>query len=73
MYRRAFDRPNASGRSRSSNRKGPTAIPRNDGRAGFLEAVLLLSAMVVLAVALGFAVGIPLMLMLSDVCNQLKC
>lgn len=73
MYRRAFNRPNASGRYRSFERKGRTAIRRNDGRAGFLEAVILLSTMVALTIALGFTVGVPLMLMLSDICAQLKC
>ena len=73
MYRRAFDRPSASGESRPPKRKGRMAIPRNDGRAEFLEATILLSAMVVLATALGFAVGVPLMMMISDFCAQLKC
>lgn len=73
MYRRAFDRPSASAKSRPVKRTGPTAIPRNDGRAGFLEAVILLSTMVALAIALGLTVGLPLMLMLSDVCIQLQC
>lgn len=73
MYRRALERPRASGGSRSFKRRGPTAIPRNDGRAGFLEAAILLSAMGVLAIALSFAVGVPLMLMLSDICAKLEC
>ena len=73
MSRRVFDRPSASGGYRSFVRKGRTAIPQNDGRARFLEALILLSVMVALAIAMGFTVALPLMLLLSDICAKLKC
>ena len=73
MSRRGFDRPSASRGYRSFERRGRTAIPRNDGRAGLLESLILLMAMVALAIALGFTVGLPLMLMLSDICTKLNC
>lgn len=73
MSRRGGYQATGSGRYRSYERRGRAAIPRNDGRAGFLESAILLTAMVALAVALGFTVGLPLMLMLSDICAQLKC
>ena len=66
-YRDALVRPKLSDRDARSR------IPRDEGQAAFIEALGLLSAMAVLAAALGLAVGIPLAMALNDICASLKC
>ena len=79
MYRDADEPPAAPGRSRpldrpSSIERGERLrIPREDGRALALDALSLLAIAAVLAVTVGMAVGIPLAMMLRDICSRLSC
>ena len=73
MYRKAFKRHTVPNRRRTVEPDGRWGIPRNDGRARFLESMILLSSVAVLAVALGLAVGVPLALMLGDFCSHVVC
>ena len=73
MYRKAFRRPGVPSRRRAVEQKGRWAIPRDDGRARLFESMVLLSTVAILAVALGFAVGVPLALMLGDFCSRIAC
>jgi len=66
-YRNALVRP------RLSDRDKRFRIPRDDGQAAFLEALGMFSVIAVLAVAIGLAVGVPLAMMLNDICTSLKC
>ena len=49
-----------------------SCIPRDEGEAVILEAVVLLAVVAVLAVALSLMVGLPLAMMLSEVCASLQ-
>jgi ABC-type phosphate/phosphonate transport system permease subunit len=73
MYHKAYDRQKPSKRERAFDRNGRWGIPKDAGSARFLESMMLLSTMAVLAVALGLAVGVPLALMLSDFCSRTVC
>lgn len=73
MYRKSFKRPKVAGESRSFERKGRWAIPQDEGSARFLEAMILLSAVLLLAIAVGLTVGVPLALMFSDFCKSIQC
>ena len=73
MYRKAFDRPKASDRPNGLEPDGRSRIPRNDGRAEFLETTILVAGVMILAIALGLLVGVPLAMMLNDICASLKC
>jgi hypothetical protein len=64
---RPFDRPNAY------ERRERLRIPQNEGRALIVEALSLLAIAAVLAVTIGVAVGIPLAMMLRDICSKLSC
>jgi hypothetical protein len=73
MYRKAFNRQKVPNRTRAVEPRDRSGIPRNDGRAQFFESMILLSSVAVLAVAIGFAVGVPLALMLGDLCRRMAC
>ena len=64
MYRKALHRPRSSDRFR---------IPRDDGRSQLLEAMAMLAVLTVLTIVLGLAVGVPLAVMLNDICTSIKC
>jgi hypothetical protein len=73
MLRKAFNRHKVPKRARAVEPRGRSGIPWNDGRARFFESMILLSTVAVLAVALGLAVGVPLALMLGDLCRRMAC
>ena len=73
MYRKAFDRPKASDRPKGPDADGRSRFPRGDGRAEFLETTILVAGVMILAIALGLLVGVPLAMMLNDICASLKC
>lgn len=66
-YRKAYVRP------RRFDRDQRFRIPRDGGQAVFLEALGVLAAIVVLSIAVGLTVGIPLAMALNDICASLKC
>lgn len=66
-YRRALERP------RLSDRDERFHLPMDDGRAAVLEAIGLLSVTAGFAVMLGITVGLPLAMMLNDICASLNC
>lgn len=70
MYRNGVGRPRATGRPKGWGR---FAIPRNDGRALYVESIALLAVLAILAVALGLALGIPLAVMVNDMCSSIAC
>jgi hypothetical protein len=71
MDRKALDRPGASPQWQA--REGRLVIPRETGRVGYLESMIVLGTMAILAVALGLAVGIPVAMMLRDICISIGC
>jgi hypothetical protein len=73
MLRKAFNRQKVPSRTRAVEPRPRSGIPRNDGRARFIESMILLSSVAVLAVAIGLAVGVPLALMLGDLCRRMAC
>jgi len=73
MYRKAFNRHRVPERTKAVEPKGRAGIPPNDASARLFESIILLSTVSVLAVALGLAVGVPLALMLGDVCTRMGC
>jgi hypothetical protein len=73
MLRKASNRQKVPNRTRAVEPKGPSGIPRNDGRARLFESMILLWSVAVLAVAIGLAVGVPLALMLGDFCRRMAC
>lgn len=73
MFRNALERPKASGRPMAQTRNGRLSIPEDTGRGRSLETMIVLCTMAVLAVALGFAVGVPVAMMLHDMCISIKC
>jgi hypothetical protein len=66
-YRSALERP------RLSDRKERFRIPRDEGQAAVREAIGLLSVTAGLAVVLGIGVGLPVAMMLNDICASLNC
>jgi hypothetical protein len=73
MLRKPFNRHKVPNRIRAVEPRGQSDTSRNDGQARFLEAMILLSSVTVLAVAIGLAVGVPLALMLGDLCRSMAC
>jgi len=67
MYRKA------SGRVSAQAPKGRRGIPKDTGDGRSLESMIVLCTMVVLAVALGLAVGVPVAMMLHDICLSISC
>jgi hypothetical protein len=72
MYHKPLDRPKGAGPA-AALRNGRLAIPRDTGRSGHLETMIVLCTMVVLAVALGLAMGVPVAMMLHDICISIRC
>jgi hypothetical protein len=73
MLRKAFNRhkvPNEAGAVEPDGRPDQS---REEGRARFFESMILLSSVTVLAMAIGLAVGVPLALMLGDLCRRMAC
>lgn len=73
MLRKAFNRHKVPNRTRAVEPGGRPDVSGNDGRARFFESMILLSSVTVLAVAIGLAVGVPLALMLGDLCRRMAC
>ena len=71
MDRRALDRPGASPQWQA--REGRLVMPRETWRGGYLETMIVLVTMAILAAALGLAIGIPVAMMLHDVCISIGC
>jgi hypothetical protein len=72
MLRKAFNRHKVPNRTRAVE-KGLSDTSRDVGRARFYESMILLSSVTVLAIAIGLAVGVPLALMLGDLCRRVAC
>jgi hypothetical protein len=57
----------------TSERGGSRRISEDEGKAPLIEAMILFSVVTIMAIVLGFTVGIPLASMLRDTCASLKC
>ena len=72
MYRKALERPKGAGPA-APVRDGRLVIPRDTSRGRQLETMIVLCTMAVLAVALGLAIGVPVAMMLHDICLSIGC
>jgi hypothetical protein len=66
-YRSALERP------RLSDRNDRFQFPQDEGKAAVREAIGLLSVTAGLAVVIGIGVGLPVAMMLNDICASLNC
>jgi len=72
MYRKASERPKGAGPA-AQMRNGRLVVPRDTGRGGQLESMIVLCTLAALAVALGLAIGLPVAMMLYDICLSIGC